>query len=563
MPDTISNFTMHYQFVEKTNRKQSVIVHRLEKFTRRALDIFVSLFGLILLSPLFILIAFLIKRDSSGSVFYRGPRLGKQGHQFGILKFRTMYDNLESYHGPKVTALGDKRITPIGQWLRETKINELPQLWNVLIGDMSLVGPRPEDPEVANSWPQEVLDEFLSVRPGITSPASVVYRDEETLLESPHLMDDYLRRILPSKLRLDTLYIRNRNLLTDMDIIFWTLVVLIPQIKRRPIPEYRLYSGPLARFVRLDFSWFMMDLPVSFAAIGVTGLLWRTGGPLDLGWGFAVVVAIVIALFFSIINALLGLNRVFWSKARPSEALELAFSSALVTIGLVVVNHFFGDLLLPYRALPSGLLLVTGFLAFAGFVGVRYRERILTGIASRWLSFRGIHQTFGERVLIIGAGEVGEFAVWLLRKGDLARAFSIVGLIDDDPRKQGMRIEGLKVLGSTKNIPELVGQYDIGLVLFSISRITLDERDRILNLCTQTSARLVIIPDILQMMQIYFSSDSPDDLDENLRNGVNHYGAEIESEQVSHWLNELEDLVKGGNLDSVRNKIKQIREELG
>ncbi len=96
------------------------------------------------------------------------------GKGFGILKFRTMYERAESYAGPRVTGKQDRRITPLGQWLRNTKLNELPQLWNVLIGEMSLVGPRPEDPEIVKTWPADARKEILSVRPGITSPASIL-----------------------------------------------------------------------------------------------------------------------------------------------------------------------------------------------------------------------------------------------------------------------------------------------------------------------------------------------------------------------------------------------------
>jgi lipopolysaccharide/colanic/teichoic acid biosynthesis glycosyltransferase len=189
----------------------------MDSAVRRLLDIFGALSGLLLLWPLFVLIALRVKRDSPGPIFFWGPRMGKDGRPFRILKFRTMYERPESYYGPKITAQADDRITPIGHWLRDTKLNELPQLWNVLIGEMSLVGPRPEDPDLVQSWPKEVRRELLNVRPGITSPASVLYRDEEQLLNAGRLLDDYLRVILPSKLRLDLLYVRHRTLLSDLD----------------------------------------------------------------------------------------------------------------------------------------------------------------------------------------------------------------------------------------------------------------------------------------------------------------------------------------------------------
>ncbi len=169
----------------KAQTRKSIRSHEgswLDNFLRRAVDILASALGLVFLSPFFALIAILIRLDSPGPVFYRGPRLGKGGKTFGMLKFRSMYERLESYEGPRVTSQDDQRVTPLGQFLRNAKINELPQLWNVLKGDMSLVGPRPEDPKLAEEWPEDVRDELLSVRPGVTSPASVVYHDEEKKL---------------------------------------------------------------------------------------------------------------------------------------------------------------------------------------------------------------------------------------------------------------------------------------------------------------------------------------------------------------------------------------------
>ncbi|MEZ4517540.1 MAG: sugar transferase, partial [Chloroflexota bacterium] len=201
---------------------------RLDDAARRLLDIVVALLGSIVLAPLFILIAIMIRRDSPGPVFYWGERIGRNGRPFRILKFRTMYETSESYNGPRVTGQGDARITPLGQWLRDTKLNELPQLWNVLKGEMGVVGPRPEDRDFVAHWPQEAQDVLLSVRPGITSPASVLYRDEENMLQAGNVVDQYLKVILPSKLRLDLLYVHHRSLMTDLDVIFWTLMALLP-----------------------------------------------------------------------------------------------------------------------------------------------------------------------------------------------------------------------------------------------------------------------------------------------------------------------------------------------
>jgi FlaA1/EpsC-like NDP-sugar epimerase len=153
--------------------------------------------------------------------------------------------------------------------------------------------------------------------------------------------------------------------------------------------------------------------------------------------------------------------------------------------------------------LPGGLLIVAGLLAFIGFVFARYRVRILTGIATRWIMSRGEIVT-GERVLIVGAGAAGCFAAWLLLNCDLAQAFSFIGMVEDAPQKKGVRINGMRVLGNAADIPEIVHKHDVGLVLYAITNIDQEEQQEILDLCHQTSAHLVLVTDILQTIRTYF-----------------------------------------------------------
>lgn len=463
---------------------------------KRLVDILASLFGLAVLPPFFLIIAILIKRESPGPVFYRGPRIGRHGKTFNILKFRTMVESLESHAGPRITAEDDGRITPLGRWLRNAKLNELPQLWNVLKGEMSLVGPRPEDPQIARTWPVGLRAEILSVRPGITSPASIIYRDEEKLLKSASVMDDYLKDVLPDKLRLDQLYVRNRNFLSDLDVIFYTLIALLPRLRKNSVPTETLYNGLLYRFTQRYFSWFFADNLVAFTAVALAGSLWRLGGPLNLGWDDAVWVAAGIAMIFSLVNSALGLGRIWWRYARPAYAFDLALSSAISVLLVTTLDWRWPNG--PF--LPLGMVLVSGLLAFLGFVSVRYRERLLTGFATRWF-WRRDQSGLGERILIVGAGECGLMASWLVNHSNLSSAFSIIGMVDDDPAKQGMTIGGHRVFGLTRRIPEIVGQHDIGVILFAIEQIEPAEQERILEICRQTQARVVLIPDLLTIFR--------------------------------------------------------------
>lgn len=464
---------------------------------KRALDILASFFGLLCLLPLFLLVGAAIHRDSPGPAFFGGRRVGRGSKEFKILKFRTMYERPESYSGSPLTAEGDERITPLGKWLRDTKINELPQLWNVFIGQMSLVGPRPEDPDIAAAWPAETRAAVLSVRPGITSPASIIYRNEEELLDAPNVMDEYLLRILPDKLRLDELYVKDQNLFTDLDVIFMTLILLLPRVRRSEVPEPLLFAGPLYKFMRRTFSWFLVDAVIAFAAIAISGGLWRLAEPLNLGFGSALGVAVGIALLFSVTNSVLGLKKVIWRFASPTYALDLGFSILLTLLVLGFINRY----LLKEPLLPTRLIGDFGILTYAGFVIARYRERLITGLASRWMHLRSNSSAVGERVLVVGAGECGELAIWLMKKSHYANAFSIVGFADDDCRKQDYKMNGYPILGTTRELPAIVKQHNIGLILFAITRCSHKDRERILAACSATSARVVMIPDFIDIFK--------------------------------------------------------------
>lgn len=191
---------------------------------KRAFDLTASLGGLILLSPLMLAVMLAVKLSSAGPIFHRASRVGRMGVPFTLYKFRSMIVNAEQ-QGPGITASGDKRITRLGKLLRRTKLDELPQLINVLRGEMSIVGPRPEDPRyVALYTPEQRA--VLNVRPGITSLASVRYRNEEQALVGGDWEQTYIQKVMPEKLLIDLQYIQNANLWRDLGIIGQTFIAL-------------------------------------------------------------------------------------------------------------------------------------------------------------------------------------------------------------------------------------------------------------------------------------------------------------------------------------------------
>jgi lipopolysaccharide/colanic/teichoic acid biosynthesis glycosyltransferase len=521
---------------------------------KRIFDIFISVLGLLILSPVFAIIAVSIKRSSPGPVFYRGPRTGRRGKVFQILKFRTMYERLESYNGPRITAGDDERITPSGRWLRGSKLNELPQLWNVLKGDMSLVGPRPEDPDLVANWPEDARQEILSVRPGITSPASVFFRDEENILRAESVMEKYLKIIVPSKIRLDTIYVREHTLVSDLDILFLTAIVFLPNLHNQTIPEHLLIWGPLSRFTSRHLNWFLIDVPIAFLAVILAGFLWRITGPLDLGLESSLLLAILIALFFGVINTILGMNRIVWESARPSDAWGLVVSALIVTGTLWSSELFWPG----GFDLPVGMLVLTGMFALSGFMVARFQTRLLTGLASRWLRLRGSATHLGERILIIGAGEMAQITIRLLRQNGYKQSYSVIGLIDDNPKVMGLKVDGCKVIGSSRDLPRLIKEKNIGTIMYAIGNIDPERRRQILENCSQTGIRLIMIPNILELLSACLFS--PQTLQNNNLVSINRDGS-IPVEVIMSWLTELESLTHPRNTHLL-SRLRELRDAL-
>jgi lipopolysaccharide/colanic/teichoic acid biosynthesis glycosyltransferase len=202
------------------------------QYGKRAMDIFSAATGLVLLAPVFGFVACCIKLTSRGPVFYRQLRIGKDGRTFRILKFRSMVE-AASEADLRITVAGDSRVTPVGMLLRRYKVDELPQLWNVVRGEMSLVGPRPEVPEYVANYSAEQR-RVLSARPGITDPASLAYRHEEEILAQhgdPELC--YRTQILPDKLALNRDYLEKITLRGDLRIILQTIAASLVPAKSR------------------------------------------------------------------------------------------------------------------------------------------------------------------------------------------------------------------------------------------------------------------------------------------------------------------------------------------
>jgi len=218
-------YSLHYSLTRSIHVSRVASVTH-QTMLKRAFDIVLALPLLIVLAPSFVVIAAFVRLDSPGPVFHRARRAGRGGQPFTLYKFRTMVVNAANV-GPGITRGNDPRVTRVGRVLRRTKIDELPQLVNVLKGEMSMVGPRPEDPRyVVNYTPEQ--RRLLSVRPGIASPASIKYRHEEEILAAAggDLDEAYRTTILPDKLRIDLEYVGRQSLLLDLAVLVRVAVSL-------------------------------------------------------------------------------------------------------------------------------------------------------------------------------------------------------------------------------------------------------------------------------------------------------------------------------------------------
>ncbi|MBI5713661.1 MAG: sugar transferase [Chloroflexi bacterium] len=538
---------------------------------KRWFDFTAALLGLICLTPILALVTLAIRLDSPGPIFHKSTRVGKGGLLFGMYKFRTMRND----NGPRVTARGDPRITRIGRILRETKLNELPQLFNVLKGEMSLVGPRPEDPEfVAHYSPEE--RKVLSVRPGITSLAAIAYFDEERMLNYGTAAETYLSKIMPDKLQLDLLYIRHRSLLSDMDVLLRTFLSLIPMLRRAAPDIEEILFGPVQRMIRKHIPWFILDLVTAYSAVAVAGLIWRAADPLDLGWTSAMLAAFVLAFAFSLVNWVMGVQRTAWCYAGAGEVLDIVLSSAISTTLLLI-----GNVLLPL--FPAGMLVLGGFFALAGFVTARYRSRLLSGALQRLMQVTTSLNAARVNAIVIGAGEAGQMMVRLLKNSRQSQLFHVIGIVDDDLGKRGMRIHGVDVFGVPRNIPRLVKEYNVALLIFAIHDIDQAEREAILILCENTDASVVVMPDMLSALNRWASvcgeepgvhGQSVVESSPTNRNGWvprmippikigNGNGIFVESDTVIAWMEGLAHLAAEGRLNDVEQRLREIQASLG
>lgn len=434
---------------------------------KRAFDLLASAVGLLLLTPLLAASALLVKLSSPGPVFFRQVRLGRHGVPFQLLKLRTM--RVSPNGRPCYLTRGDDpRITRVGRWFRSLKIDELPQLINVLRGEMSLVGPRARVPELLAVYAPE--PELIALAPGMTGLSTLCYRHQEELLDGEAALDrePWYRE----KTQLEKQYARSLSFALDLKLIFLTLAILyLPgpeRLRLKDILAQRSFPYPAFLPVLLDI------VLVFFALVGSYWL--RFEGELSDFHLLQLYLLLLLLPFLRVaLSGALGLYERLWRYTTTTDILYLFFVQSLPTLALLAVRLSSPEAgtLLSFFSLPLSIValeyLATSFLTASARLG-----RHLLYEASR--SYAPPSSDDVKRVVLAGAGSLG-----MAVAGELGtlRHVDLVGFVDDDPRKKARRFQGLPVLGGVSDLGRIVECYRPTHVLVCSTEGNGDFRQRV------------------------------------------------------------------------------------
>lgn len=446
---------------------------------KRALDLTLASIGVVFLAPLLALTSFLIKLDSPGPVFFRQKRVGRGGKPFEIMKFRTMVDGAYKM-GSRLTVKRDPRITRLGRLLRWSKLDELPQLFNVIWGDMSLIGPRPEDPHFVAFYSDEQLH-CLDVRPGIVGPSQIVGRDESD--EYPEGLRDterfYVDHILPPKLERDLHYVRTSTFQGDLRLLCHGVWITVRgAIRAKYFWRRRRSLGLMA-----------IDLALSLLAYGFALALGVNPGTDVSNYMWHTVILIILlrpplfAYFgcYHLIPAYFGL----WDLVAMFKAVS-AGSMAIASL-----TYFTGG-----QAHPRSVFVLDGTLLLLLLVSSRYLMRSWARHHPDQLS----HDE-RERVIVAGAGMAGEHLSRVLME-DPHSGFHPVGFIDDTQDRWGSRIHGVKVLGGVAELPLALSVKNIRAVFVCLNDLPESTAQEIVAICERAGVDCRLLPALNDLLQL-------------------------------------------------------------
>lgn len=428
---------------------------------KRLFDLVFATIGLVCFAPVLAMVAVAVKLTDWGPVFYRQVRVGLGGEPFRIWKFRTMIVGADKL-GPNVTRDGDQRITRVGRILRKTKLDELPQLWNVFVGEMSFVGPRPEVPRYVERYTPEQC-EVLQYKPGITDLATLVFRDEESLLSNAENTEEfYMQHCVPRKIKLNLKYAKQANVLKDVWIILQTVCPYW-------LGVLSIYSLALAASF-----WFAYQLRFDFAVPAVESEQMR------LFWFWSVMLKLLFLVWRRQVRGLLSYFSV-------PELFQIG-SALTVALGIQVGVWYFSQGVL---APPRSIILLDYLLSFFLLCSVRLGFRLFR---ERSLGERSRPTTEDvRRVGIVGAGEVGSKLARELRSNrGLGRRVEF--FFDDDPYKWHKCLHDIPIIGMPECLLQPAWADKVDEVIIAMPSAPPDRLEQVSRILSRASIPCRVVP---------------------------------------------------------------------
>jgi lipopolysaccharide/colanic/teichoic acid biosynthesis glycosyltransferase len=460
---------------------------------KRLFDLAAAFVGLVLSSPLLLFCALLVRLTSRGPVLFRQTRVGYRGRLFTLIKFRTMVEGSETL-GSSVVVPRDPRLTPVGFFLRRTKLDELPQFINVLRGEMSFVGPRPRVPaEVDQSDPREHI--LQGVRPGVTSYATIHHRMEaEYCARQANPRVVHRANLLPQKRSLDCEYARNLTFRLDLKLLLLTLVlVCIPgKSLTRELHTLVRQVKPHTRGAQM-----LLELAVYMGAAWLAYTIrYHEAGFLDFYRRQMWLYIAFIPPLRVLVNRCLGIYDMMWRYVTLEDAASLA--AALAPITLVLYGLRLG---LPPRSwqatlflVPLSIIALEYLLALGAGLGLRSLRRMLYMLHHHYQPL----PEGARRVLILGAGLLG-----LMTAQDIRQYphMSMVGFIDDDPEKDRRLVAGCRVLGNSSNLEILCGRHKVTDLMICTKLIDAERWPEISRRCKALRVKVHMVPSLDRVLR--------------------------------------------------------------
>ncbi len=444
---------------------------------KRTFDIILSLLAIILFSPIMAIVALLVRLDSPGKIIFQQERVGRDEKLFRIYKFRTMVEDAQKI-GPSITAQNDPRVTQIGALLRRLKLDELPQFFNVLKGEMSMVGPRPEVPNMTALFPEHGKKIF-TVKPGIIGPNQIQNIDEASMLtEQEGVEDFYVKKILPEKIKNDLAYVNNKNPYKDLQLLMGgAAAIIMNSIKLRYILESRR---------RILF--LVIDLCLAVLSFWL-GYILRFEGVIPPGEQaiLAAMIPFVIMLrtpcFISF-----GLYQTLWQYLGIQELLAIIKAVTISSLLLPFVPFLF------QMPVPPRSTLIIDWLLLIFLLG---GSRIIFKLTTERLRASPLDNR--KNVLVIGAEDAGESLIReFIKRPSLG--YRPIGFLDDNPEKTGMRIHGVKVIAPISHLPSVIKVKKADEVIIALSESSSEQIRGIIQSCKELKLPCRILPQTSSMI---------------------------------------------------------------